>query len=75
MCEQKSAGICILAAKVRWCKDDLKSLQQAALWGWGITDMGKEGFQDNIYEIENLSLSTGAHCDTQTMNTRLDELF
>lgn len=40
-----------------------------------ITDMGKEGFQDNIYEIENLSLSTGTHCDTQTMNTRLDELL
>lgn len=44
------------------------------LYGAGeIADVGKEGFQDVISETENLS--TGAHCDTQTMNTRLDELF
>lgn len=40
-----------------------------------ISDVGKEGFQDDISETENLSFSTGAHWDTQTVNTRLDELF
>lgn len=34
-----------------------------------ISDMRKEGFQDDISETENLSLSTGAHCDTQTAKT------
>lgn len=35
MCEWKSAGICTLAAKVRWYEDDLKSLQRMALRGRG----------------------------------------
>lgn len=40
-----------------------------------ISDVGKEVFHDDISETENLSLSAGAHCDAQTTNTRLDELF
>lgn len=75
MCEQKSAGICIWLQRLGGAKMISRAFSKLPYSGGEISDVGKEGFHDDISETENSSLSTGAYCDTQTTNARLDELF
>lgn len=62
MCDWESAGICALAAKVRWYEDDLKSLQQKPSKAGEISVVGEEGFCEGIWETEDMFLSIPTGC-------------